>query len=138
MNKILIASVVILSLAGCQSNVVVRKEPYPVYTTIPTTQRPPVVPKCELKVDQLTATSDAGTVAMAYKHDTECLRGKLAQYELILKQYSEAADEADRVGVEIKKQFQTVIDKYHQDILATEKQAAEKGISIQTESSQKP
>ena len=131
MNKLITLVALVATLAGCQTNnVVVRKEPYPVFTTIPVVPQPPTVDRCEFKVDLLTDNSDPGTVAMAYKHDIECLRSKIIQFETVLQQYKLSADEADKIGEEIKKQFKAVIDKYNEDIAATEKQAAEKGISI--------
>lgn len=120
MKKTILLIPVVVLLSGCFETVVVRHEPYPVYITVPTTQRPVEVSRCESEIDKLTDASDPGTVAMAYKHDVTCLRSKILQFETILTQYTADADAAEKTTAEIKQKFEELIVKYKQELQTIE------------------
>jgi ElaB/YqjD/DUF883 family membrane-anchored ribosome-binding protein len=116
MKAVIFSALTALMLSGCFETVVVRKEPYPVYVSIPTVHAPPEVSQCTYMVDQLKDTDDPGTVAQAYKHDTECLRTKIRQYETILQQYSTDAEASKKVEQEIKQKFESVLQQYKAEL----------------------
>lgn len=116
MKTVVFSVLAALTLSGCFETVVVRKEPYPVYVSIPTVHAPPEVSQCTYMVDQLKDTDDPGTVVQAYKHDMECLRTKIRQYETVLQQYSADAEAAKKVEQEIKQKFESVLQQYQAEL----------------------
>lgn len=116
MKTALLSLAATLMLSGCFETVIVRKEPYPVYVSIPSVHAPPEISKCEYMVDQLKDTDDPGTIAQAYKHDIECLRTKIRQYETVLQQYRADADVSKQVEQEIKQKFESVLDQYKKEL----------------------
>lgn len=102
--KFISTLIICLALAGCGSQVVIKKEVVTVDRPVAFVPVPPFVPKFDSQVDKLTDAdiTDPGKIGQAYKYDMFALRSLNKIYESILDQYKKSSQDFDKINEQVK------------------------------------
>lgn len=105
MRHVIIAFAIVLS--GCAEQQIKLVE---VNKPIPMCPKPPIVPTCEFRVDQLSNADqqNPGKVGEAYKYDMTCLRAVYNINQLILQEYEKTSQNFDTVSEVINQSFKSL------------------------------
>lgn len=96
-----------LILTGCAEQQIKLVE---VNKPIPMCPKPPAIPTCDFRVDQLSDVDqqNPGKVGEAYKYDMTCLRAVYGINQLVIAEYEKTSQNFDAVGELINQSFKSL------------------------------